>query len=193
MIQGFWSSDVCLQVSCSLEQRLTWLAQNVCISWKQKIKVGDSIRTRWKGSLKLGYQGFPGGSEVKVSACNVGDLGSIPGSGRSLGEGNGNPLQYSCLENPTDGGQGHKESDMTEQLNFHFHFLMGLYLFQWCHAVLTQLCQMLSDPIDCSLPGSSVYGIFLGKNTGVGCHALLQGIFPTQGSSSHLLHLLHCK
>ena len=40
----------------------------------------------------------------KVSAHNAGDLGSIPGSGRSLGEGNGNPLQYSCLENPMDGG-----------------------------------------------------------------------------------------
>ena len=47
---------------------------------------------------------FPGGSEVKASACNAGDLGSIPGSGRSPGEGNGNPLQYSCLENPMDGG-----------------------------------------------------------------------------------------
>ena len=45
---------------------------------------------------------FPGGSEVKVSACNIGDLGSIPGSGRSPGEGHGNPLQYSCLENPMD-------------------------------------------------------------------------------------------
>ena len=49
-------------------------------------------------------QGFPGGAEVKASACNVGDLGSIPGSGRFPGEGNGNPLQYSCLENPMDGG-----------------------------------------------------------------------------------------
>ena len=47
---------------------------------------------------------FPGGSEGKVSACSAGDLGSIPGSGRSPGEGNGNPLQYSCLENPMDGG-----------------------------------------------------------------------------------------
>ena len=46
--------------------------------------------------------GFPGGSEGKVSACNAGDLGLIPGSGRSPGEGNGNPLQYSCLENPID-------------------------------------------------------------------------------------------
>ena len=46
---------------------------------------------------------FPGGSDGKASAYNAGDLGSIPGSGRSPGEGNGNPLQYSCLENPMDG------------------------------------------------------------------------------------------
>ena len=50
------------------------------------------------------FLGFPGGSEVEASASNAGDLGSIPGSGRSPGEGNGNPLQYSCLENPLDGG-----------------------------------------------------------------------------------------
>ena len=49
------------------------------------------------------FRCFPGGSEVKASASNAGDLGSIPGSGRSPGEGNGNPLQYSCLENPMDG------------------------------------------------------------------------------------------
>ena len=47
---------------------------------------------------------FPGGSDGKVSVYNVGDLGSIPGSGRSPGEGNGNPLQYYCLENPMDRG-----------------------------------------------------------------------------------------
>ena len=51
----------------------------------------------------LESRGFPGGSEVKASASNEGDLDSIPGSGRSPGEGNGNPLQYSCLENPMDG------------------------------------------------------------------------------------------
>ena len=50
------------------------------------------------------FMGFPGGSEVKASAWNAGDQGSIPGSGRSPGEGNGNPLQYSCLENPMDRG-----------------------------------------------------------------------------------------
>ena len=46
----------------------------------------------------------PGGSEVKVSACNMGNLGSIPGSGRYPGERNGNPLQDSCLENPMERG-----------------------------------------------------------------------------------------
>ena len=50
------------------------------------------------------FMGFLGGSDGKESACNSGDLGSIPELGRSLGEGNGNPLQYSCLENPMDRG-----------------------------------------------------------------------------------------
>ena len=48
--------------------------------------------------------GFLGGPDCKESACNAGDQGSIPGSGKSPGEGNGNPLQYSCLENSIDGG-----------------------------------------------------------------------------------------
>ena len=48
--------------------------------------------------------GFPGGSDGKESACHAGDPGSIPGLGRSLGEVHGNPLQYSCLENPMDRG-----------------------------------------------------------------------------------------
>jgi len=66
-------------------------------------------------------QSFPGGSDGKESACNVGDLGLIPGLGRSPGEGHGNPLQYSCLENPdgwrsliSDSPWDGKESDMTE-------------------------------------------------------------------------------
>ena len=50
------------------------------------------------------YQDFPGDSDSKASAYNAGNLGSIPGLGRSLGEGNGNPVQYSCLENSLDGG-----------------------------------------------------------------------------------------
>ena len=69
------------------------------------------------------YSGFPGGSDGKESACNVGDLGSIPGSERSPGGGNGNPLQYSCLENSMGTGAwwatvlgGHKELDRIERL-----------------------------------------------------------------------------
>ena len=55
--------------------------------------------------LDLSFAGdFPGGSDGKVSVYNAGDPGSIPGSGRSLGEGNGNPLQYYSLENPMDRG-----------------------------------------------------------------------------------------
>ena len=62
-----------------------------------------------------------GSSDGTESACNAGDLGSILGSGRSPGEGNGNPLQYTCLENPMDSlvdhsPWGRKESDVTEQL-----------------------------------------------------------------------------
>ena len=72
-------------------------------------------------------------------AYNAGDLGSVPGSESSPGEGNGNPLQYSCLENPMDGGTwlgyspwGHKESDTTERLHSLTHYtmlcpLMGSY------------------------------------------------------------------
>ena len=54
--------------------------------------------------VKYTYHGFPGDSDGKVSAFNLGDLGSIPVLARSLGEGNGNPLQYSCLENSIDQG-----------------------------------------------------------------------------------------
>ena len=59
------------------------------------------------GSFKINTSpnlDFPGGLDGKVSVYDAGDLGSIPGSGRFPGEGNGNPLQYSCLENPMDGG-----------------------------------------------------------------------------------------
>ena len=71
------------------------------------------------------HKDFPGGSEGKVSAFNAGDPGSIPGLGRFPGEGNGNPLQYSCLKNPMDEAtwqatiHGIAESDTTEQLHFH--------------------------------------------------------------------------
>ena len=79
--------------------------------------------------VKYTYHGFPGDSNGKVSVCNVGDLGSIPGLGRSPGGGHGNPLQYSCRENPMDreawqaySPWGRKEYNTTEQLNTTFDF-----------------------------------------------------------------------
>ena len=80
-------------------------------------------------SESVNYYVFPGGSDGKESACNAGDQGLIPNSGRSPGEENGNPQQYSCLENPMDRGAwpgygpwGLKESDMTEAAE-HTHIL----------------------------------------------------------------------
>ena len=62
----------------------------------------------WAGKLVCGrlgmFRGFPGGSDSKESTCNAGELASTPGSGRSLGEGNGSPLQYFCLEKFMDRG-----------------------------------------------------------------------------------------
>ena len=88
--------------------------------------MSSSVRIGFK-LFRIHNTNFPEKSynkEVKASASNAGDLGSIPGSGRSSGEGNGNPLQYSCLENPMDGGAcvgyspwDRKESDTTERLN----------------------------------------------------------------------------
>ena len=110
---------------------------------------------------------FPGGSDGKESACNAGDLGLIPGSGRSPGEGNGNPLQYSCLENLIDRGAWqamvHGVTNSWTQLSkWHFHFSLlcssrrentdakeGLKLVFWGCAVLTPPLQMptVSAPV----------------------------------------------
>ena len=67
-----------------------------------------------------------------------------------------------------------------------------MYRYLFVLAKSLQLCPTLCNPMDCSPPGSSVCGI-PDKDAGVGCHFLLQGVFPTQGSTSHLLCLLHCQ
>ena len=89
-----------------------------------KIKPGDERQSSFRPRhLALDSLLLLGGSDGKESACNAGDPRSIPGSGRSPGKGNSNPLHYSCLGNPTDIGAqqatahgGHKESDTTKQL-----------------------------------------------------------------------------
>ena len=84
---------------------------------------------------KNNFMGFPGGSEVKVPACNEGDLGSNPGLGRFPGEGNDNPHQYSCLENPMDGGAwwatvhgvAKSRTRLSDFTSLHFTSLHSLY------------------------------------------------------------------
>ena len=75
------------------------------------------------------YQGFPGGSEVKTSTCNVGDPGSIPGSGRSPGEEIDNPLQYSCLENSMNWEVHGVAKSRTGLNDNHYHFLLVPWFF----------------------------------------------------------------
>ena len=94
--------------------------------------------------------GFPGGSDNKESACNLGDLGSIPGSGRSPGEGQGNPLQYSCLKNPMDEGERwatvHSVAKSQTQLSDLTFTLSSV----------AQSCLTLCDPMNHSIPGLPV-------------------------------------
>ena len=125
------------------------------------------------------FIGCPGGSEVKASACNEGGLGSIPGSGRSPGEGNGNPLQYSCLENPMDGGAGwatvHRVAKSQTRLSdftFWFHFLSPSIVLHW--------------PFCCSFTKSAM---LLSQSLCTCSFLCLEDSFPrcSQNSSTHLV------
>ena len=80
---------------CSYNTEVGWTVQSGWTSWCPPLGSAAAICM---------LVGFPRGSEIKASACNAGDLGSTPGLGISPGEGNVNPLQYSYLENPMDGG-----------------------------------------------------------------------------------------
>ena len=108
---------------------------------------------------------------LKRSACNVGNLGSIPGLGRSPGGGHGNPLQYSCLENSH--GQrslagyspwGHKESDTTEQLSTSTHFTISIVTYYaWTveNCTVAMMCW-------CVTSGSQVYWSWVGQKVLLG-------------------------
>ena len=90
---------------------ITWVA--ICITRHTFCKTAIS---------QLIEKGFPGGSASKESACNVGDLGSIPGLGQSPGKGNGYPLQYSGLENSMDCIVHGVAKSWTQLSDLHFYF-----------------------------------------------------------------------
>ena len=99
MDRGAWWAAVpggCKELGTTEQLTLTYLPLNsrTVNMWQSEMSL----------VLLMDKEGFPGSSDGKESACNTRDLSSIPGSGRSTGESNGNPLQYSCLENATDRG-----------------------------------------------------------------------------------------
>ena len=112
--------------------RVPWVENLIALKWIENLCpcTRKPARTQQGGDLytHIGDAGFPGSSAGTECACNADDPGSFPGSGRSLGERHGNPLQYSCLENPH--GQrslkgyspwSSKESDTTEQRSTEQH------------------------------------------------------------------------
>ena len=94
--------DDTVKVLHSICQKI-WKTQQWSQDWTSQFSFQSQRKAMPKNTQTTAHlHSSHGGSEVKASACNEGDLGSIPGSGRSPGEGNGNPLQYSCLENSMD-------------------------------------------------------------------------------------------
>ena len=102
--------------------------------------------------------GFPGGAGVKNQPAKAGDTGSIPGSERSPGEENDNPLQYSCLENSMDRGAWRATVHEIAAAAAGLPFLSPMHESER-ESEVAQSCLTLSDPMDCSLPGSSVHGM----------------------------------
>ena len=108
-------------------------------SWGQteqqgKTSRGTGIQSSAPNSLWI--MGFPGGSDGKESACNAGDQGSVPGLGRFPEEGNGNSLQYSCLENAMDRGAWraivHGVTESQTQLTLSFFLSLKAEIQSWC-------------------------------------------------------------
>ena len=112
----------CLWSKCLWRDGMTGTERNATVSWLQS-NFYKSVIEIWVFSASLAYVGFPGDSVGKESTWNAGDLGLIPSSARSPGEGNGNPLQYSCLESHGQRSlvgyspRGRKELNTTEHSN----------------------------------------------------------------------------
>ena len=204
-----------------------------CASQKWPMRFLCSHRNSW---IPLGHGASQVVLVVENLPANAGDIrevGTIPGSGRSPGGGHGNPLQYSCLENPMDRGawraivhSAAKSWRRLKWLGMHTRLGHGHYspwqrgpqapgwgsspcqqslpkshsAAGWAAAsevgpacVPALSCLTLCDLMDCNLPGLQNPWNSPGKNTGVGCHFLLQGIIPTQGLNWNPLCLLHCR
>ena len=130
--------------------------------------LGSEVLCLYRSFLRdciLVFKGFPGGAEIKTSACNVGDLGPIPGLGRSPGEGNGHPLQYSCLENPMDGGTWWATVHGSQLSNF--TYLIWVLLLLLCFGLYLHGTYFSSPSLSvCMCPlfwgGSVVDNIYMG-------------------------------
>ena len=124
--------------------------------------------------------GFPCGSAGKESACNVGDLGSIPGLGRSPGEGKGYPLQYSGLENSMDCIVHGVTKSWTRLSDFHFAIRYCAVIAYTAppFSLVAQSCPTLCDPMDCSTPGLPVHHQLL-ESTQTRVHWVSDAIQPS--------------
>jgi len=105
-------------------------------------------------------------------------------------------LQYSGLENSMNRGVWHATvhgvaKSRTQLIDFHFHVCINLNILYYYIRVYAQLWPTLCGPMEYSPPGSSIREFIPGKNTGEGCHFLLQGIFLTQILNPFLLYILH--
>jgi len=132
------------------------------------------VKRAFLKSISIKYVGFPCGSAGKESTCNVGDLGLIPGLGRSPGEGKGYPLQYSGLENFMDCIVHGVAKSQTRLSNFHFHYVGPYRSMDWLRvrhdwAISLSLFTFMHwrrkwEPTPVFLPGGSQ-----GRGSLVGC------------------------
>ena len=114
--------------------------------------------------------------------ANAGDVGSIPGSGKIPWRRNWQPTPVFLS------GKSHGQKSLTAYNPWGHKRIRHNLAAKQQECLVAQSCPILCNPMDCSLPGSSVHSDSPGKNTGVGCHALLLGIFPTQGSNPGTPH-----